>query len=267
MSVARIRAAVRLAKPLRLVHWAGGDHPELRGPLVNRPVTLRLIRCLEGNADHWINDGHRVRRIDLPPGTALLAPPGHPLRGGDHPAQMANLLIDGDTVLLRHFHRPGTRPTIARGGAAAAPVAALAKALLARGQRPPDDPLLLATVELLWRHACELLAEVPREAIPARDAFTAACRLVDEDLAGELGRDAVAHAVGVHPNHLSRLFQRACGMGFERWVAERRLERAQRLIRAGLCPLGEAGLAVGFSSPAVFSQVCRRLRGHPPGQL
>jgi AraC-like DNA-binding protein len=268
MTFAAVRAALRSAAPLRAVYWAGGDHPELRGTQVNRPASFRLIRTLAGNADHWLSVDGRLRRFDLPVGCALIAPPRHPILGGDHSARSGNLIVDADTVLVRHFRRPAVKSTVVRSGTSAAGVIALAQALLARGPRPPDDPLLLATVDVYWRHACELLETGDaRLTVPTGDAFTAACCLIDEDLSGELDRDTVARAIGVHPNHLSRVFHQSAGMGYARWVAERRLDRARRLIREGLCTVGEAGRAVGFSSPSLFSQVCRRLRGHPPTRL
>ena len=153
MSFAKVHAAFHGAKPPRTVWWAGGDHPAMRGPLVNRSTCLRLIVCLSGNADHDICDGGRVRRCDVPVGSALLALPGYPIQAGDHAACQGNILVDGDTVLLRRFDRQGSRLTVARSGPPTAVTHALAKTLIALGQRPPHDALLVDTVSVFWRHA------------------------------------------------------------------------------------------------------------------
>lgn len=262
-----VRARFAATARPRAVYLAAADPGALCSPLAERSRCLRLLLCVAGDADHLVVQAGRRRLCRVPAGTALLAPPGHPIEAGPSACATANLLVDEEVVLLRARDRGRSEaPTLACSPPAIAPLAGLARALAAMADRPARDPLLLDTVDLLRRHAVALLEEAGGDLRrPVRDAFAAACRLIEEDLAAEHSRAAIATAVGVHPNHLSRLFAQRAGMGLARWIAERRLERAGRLIREGLQEVGAAGRAVGFSSPAVFAQTCRRLRGHPPG--
>jgi len=259
----------RCGRP-RVVHVAGPDSAGRFGPGAERSPCLRLLLGLAGDADHELILAGRRRRVALPLGVALVAPPGHPIEaGGSADGTTVNLLIDDDLALLRVRDRAtGDAPTVACSGPALGPLPGLARALAALPGGEPREALLRDSVDLLRRHALVLLAgEAVEATVAPGGAFAAACGVIMADLAADLSRGAVASAVGVHPNHLSRLFRREAGMGLGRWIAERRLERAARLIREGLLGVGEAGRPVGFSSPAVFAQVCRRLRGCRPGEL
>jgi len=262
---AQVAAAFAALPPPRRLLVAGPG--SMGGPGVNAAGCVRLLCCLEGDADHILYAAGRQRLQAVRPGEVLLAPAGHPIAAGPGAAVMATLILDGDTLLARRRER-GREPaaTLAWRGDEAAPVLALGRALLALLPCAPTDRLALDTLALLLRHAGRLLAR-GCASLPGHDPFAAACRLIADDLAAPLDRATVAAAVDVHPNHLSRLFRQRTGAGFARHLAELRLERAERLLREGLLTVGETARAVGFASAGVFAQTCRRLRGRPPSAL
>ena len=62
-----------------------------------------------------------------------------------------------------------------------------------------------------------------------------------------------------------RAFKAATGVPPHRFVSERRLEYAKRLIESGDAPFSELALACRFSSQANFSRAFRRVVGMSPG--
>jgi AraC-like DNA-binding protein len=99
----------------------------------------------------------------------------------------------------------------------------------------------------------ELLAHLRR----ARD-------LVDREYAEPLDLDGLASAAGVSKYHFLRCFAAAYGKTPAVYVTERRIERAQDLLRATNLTVTEVCLLVGYSSLGSFSAKFRRLVGVSP---
>ena len=60
------------------------------------------------------------------------------------------------------------------------------------------------------------------------------------------------------------MFKEHHGLGFERYLAEARLNRARELLRAGDLPLHRIATECGFKSYFHFSKTWRRLVGGTP---
>lgn len=78
-----------------------------------------------------------------------------------------------------------------------------------------------------------------------------------EDLAGQACLSAF---------HFSRLFHEATGMPPHRYVVERRIEAARRMLLSERSTLAAIALEAGFGSQANFSRTFRKLTGMTPGQ-
>lgn len=74
----------------------------------------------------------------------------------------------------------------------------------------------------------------------------------------------VARHAGFSRNYFSRIFKQALGMGFEQYLTEQRLARAERLLQTSLLPIGRVSSESGFKSAAHFSAAFRRRRGTSP---
>lgn len=76
------------------------------------------------------------------------------------------------------------------------------------------------------------------------------------------GRTACAAALGVHPDHLTRVFRRAGG-SWHAAVLARRLDQARRLLQAGE-PVAAVARRCGWAGASHFIAVFRRRHGLSP---
>jgi len=64
--------------------------------------------------------------------------------------------------------------------------------------------------------------------------------------------------------HFSRAFKQSMGMTPTNYIAERRIERAKKLMQETNLPISEIALRSGFSSQSHFTTSFRRLAGVTP---
>jgi len=88
--------------------------------------------------------------------------------------------------------------------------------------------------------------------------------LADREYAGGVDLDRLAAAAGLSKYHFLRLFRATYGLTPAQYVSERRIERAQDLLRSSNLTVTEVCTAVGFSSLGSFSSRFRALVGESP---
>jgi AraC-like DNA-binding protein len=88
--------------------------------------------------------------------------------------------------------------------------------------------------------------------------------LVDRQYAEPLDLDALAAAAGVSKYHFLRCFTATYGVTPARYLTERRIERAQDLLRATNLTVTEICHLVGYSSLGSFSAKFTDLVGESP---
>jgi AraC family transcriptional regulator len=89
---------------------------------------------------------------------------------------------------------------------------------------------------------------------------------VEAHLDGRLRLPDLASITGLSIYHFSRLFKQAAGIGPQRYVIQRRLERAKRLIQRTNQPLALIAREVGFIDQSHLTAVFRREIGVTPGR-
>ncbi|WP_285711628.1 helix-turn-helix domain-containing protein [Erythrobacter oryzae] len=87
---------------------------------------------------------------------------------------------------------------------------------------------------------------------------------IEANLAEPLTLDLLAHVAGLSVFHFARVFRQATGVSPYRYVSERRLLRAQRLLMSPELSVHEVALACGFARHANFSAAFARARGMSP---
>ena len=88
--------------------------------------------------------------------------------------------------------------------------------------------------------------------------------LADRHYAEPLDLDALASAAGVSKYHFLRCFTATYGKTPALYLAERRIERAQDLLRATNLTVTEVCMLVGYTSLGSFSSRFRELVGMSP---
>jgi AraC family transcriptional regulator, transcriptional activator of pobA len=76
-----------------------------------------------------------------------------------------------------------------------------------------------------------------------------------------------ARALGVSPNHLSRILREKTGQGGSDLLAERRLHGARTLLATTDAPIGNIARHLGFGDPASFARFVKRHTGRSPSAL
>ena len=93
------------------------------------------------------------------------------------------------------------------------------------------------------------------------------CDYVEVYLDDDLSLTVLADIACLSPYHFSRSFKLALGIGPQRYVMQRRLERAKTLMRRTNQPLAWVALEAGFTDQSHLTSVFRRETGITPGQL
>jgi len=95
-----------------------------------------------------------------------------------------------------------------------------------------------------------------------------AVALIDHHLSdeeeGRVALRGVARAVSMSYFHFSRAFKQSMGMTATNYIAERRIERAKKMLEETELPISEIALRSGFSSQSHFTTAFRRLAGATP---
>ena len=128
-----------------------------------------------------------------------------------------------------------------------------------------------AMVELLTAQICVSLARhfrtIERE-VPNGGLAPWRMRLIDDYLEANPGTATVtclASQCGLSPRHLARAFRASSGQSLGAYMAERRIDVAQRMLAAG-ASVKQTAFATGFSAPTNFATAFRRATGCSPRQ-
>ncbi len=122
---------------------------------------------------------------------------------------------------------------------------------LARLDRDPDAHLTLSFSES-HRLACEVLTLLTEGSGVSDGIVERALTLMAQGWNRNLGLSDVARAVGVRPEHLSRLFHRETGETPAAWYRRHRLERAKDLLQQADSSVQEVAAACGFQTSTHF---------------
>jgi AraC family transcriptional regulator len=89
---------------------------------------------------------------------------------------------------------------------------------------------------------------------------------IETNLDDRLTLSDLAGVACLSPYHFSRSFKEAVGVGPQRYVMQRRLERAKTLVRRSSQPLAAIAQEVGFVDQSHLTSIFRREIGMTPGR-
>ena len=140
-------------------------------------------------------------------------------------------------------------------------ISALHTALAPHPEQLEAESRLILVLERLRQHLDRAVAPAPQ----VRDDRLAdrLRELLDDRLVEGVSLEATATELGAHPSHLVRAFTRRHGLPPHRYLTGRRVDRARRLLLAGMPP-ADVVAAVGFYDQAHLTRHFRRLLGTTP---
>lgn len=98
-------------------------------------------------------------------------------------------------------------------------------------------------------------------------AVSQALKILETRMAGEVTVAGVAEEVGVSHNHLTRLFRQHLGKTVVAYLIERRLERAEHLLKRSTMPVKQIAAQVGIPDLQAFNKAVRAKFGASPREV
>jgi AraC-like DNA-binding protein len=93
------------------------------------------------------------------------------------------------------------------------------------------------------------------------------CEYIASNLDQNIRLEALAELAGLSVHHFSRAFKQSVGVPPHGYILQRRIERAQDLLRNTRLPLSEIALSAGFSDQSHLARHFRRMTGQSPSAM
>jgi AraC family transcriptional regulator len=129
------------------------------------------------------------------------------------------------------------------------------------------ESLLAAMAVRLAQRQSARAAEAVRAPDLSRPRLRRVLDHIEAHLSAELTLSELAAIACLNPCHLSKSFKAAVGVGPQRYVLRRRVERAKALLRGTRMPLVAIAQDLGFSDQSHFTNVFRRETGTTPARF
>jgi AraC-like DNA-binding protein len=100
---------------------------------------------------------------------------------------------------------------------------------------------------------------------PGRQHWQEAACWIQDNLSPEVGRHQIAAAIGVHPNHLSRICHQQTGERLSDFLTRFRIERAQDLLTDTDLPIRTIVSQAGYRDETHFRKRFKEVTGLTPG--
>jgi AraC family transcriptional regulator len=100
-----------------------------------------------------------------------------------------------------------------------------------------------------------------------RKKLVRAVEYIQDQLNTDLTVSGIAQAVGMSPDHFTRLFKKSTGQSPHQYVVEARVRKAKELLRTGKFTISEAAFHVGFVDQSHLTRHFKRVFGLPPSRL
>jgi AraC-like DNA-binding protein len=164
--------------------------------------------------------------------------------------------------------RPGLSPVLGEDAMLVGLVRALGEELGAGTLDRLLAESLVSAVALrtAQRHG-RLPAAIERAPDMARNRLRRVMDHIEAHLGEELSLVELAEVARINPCHLSKSFKAGVGIGLQRYVMQRRIERAKALLAQTRIPLVAIAQDLGFSDQSHFTNVFRREIGTTPARF
>lgn len=103
-----------------------------------------------------------------------------------------------------------------------------------------------------------------QSASPDEQHIERAKQYISRHYADELSLSSLAEHLGLHPNYVSTLFRKSCGIPYSHYLRRVRIEEACRRMRETNEKLYQIGDSIGYSDPVHFNRAFREEMGCSP---
>jgi len=288
------------------VHVVGESGALAAGIYSAMRTSPQLIFCVDGEVTYWVRREGIPARLVLRAGDALILPggvwialdptspyrtfgvslfpemihcylvqpgrAGEPHPGGGHSRSFDelrdNTVRAEKAVSESPFERIDYLDELDRPSAPDATIDQLVATLAINAGRSAADPLLDCLLRALVLRVRETILSVQQPAASKAEAtYNRIRRFVIANCDQPLDRDQIAAAAGVHPRHVSNLFNRFGQETLSQFVLRARLERARRLLAISDSSVNEVSAICGFAGANHFVRAFRERFGTPPGKF
>ena len=98
------------------------------------------------------------------------------------------------------------------------------------------------------------------------DKFMDVCSYINDHCTEDLTLDTVAARAGFSKYHFSRLFKQATNVSFYKYLNQKRIEHAERLLVSPQMSVTDVSLSSGFSSLSSFIRMFKLIKGCTPSE-
>ncbi|MBR1401209.1 MAG: helix-turn-helix transcriptional regulator [Prevotella sp.] len=126
--------------------------------------------------------------------------------------------------------------------------------------------LRLKVMELLY-NVMDCSKNIFRQMLQLRQPVkTDIHRVVEENYTSPISLDELAYLSGRSLSSFKREFQDIYGEPPARWIRERRLSKAQQMLRSSSLSVADVAYSLGFENPTHFSRIFKQQYGYAPSQ-
>jgi len=276
--------------------WLGAvwEHPEIEISRIKSWSSITAMSFYRGDGESiWRSDRHRIvlLRDQLPPilfqlehgltrevpsaapGSMWFYPPGLKIRVVQPAARFVQVVWDTDlySALLPELGAAASRFEFLSG--LHDPL--LSQIVTTLAEEIEDGFADRILIESLGTALCIRIAQrfVGHLPLPTSNKGLSPDRLhrvrdyVEAHLDDDLSLTVLADIACLSPYHFSRSFKEAAGVGPQRYVIQRRLERAKTLLRRTREPLARIAQEAGFADQSHLNSIFRREMGVTPGRF
>lgn len=90
---------------------------------------------------------------------------------------------------------------------------------------------------------------------------------IDQKLYSPISASDAAAYMELHPSYLSSLFKEKVGVPLHRFILDKKMAEAEKMLRHTKIPVNQLAEALGFSSPAHFSAAFKKYAGVSPAMF
>jgi AraC family transcriptional regulator len=127
------------------------------------------------------------------------------------------------------------------------------------------DALAVAlAARLLERHSSHVTISHHCKALMSGYTLRRVSNYIEDNLTKDLTLAEIADVAHMSPHYFSRAFRESTGIPPHRYVIDRRIEKAKKLLSDNHMPLVEVGLSVGFQNQSHFTTLFHKRTGVTP---